>query len=170
MTTGAQPHEEKGRAFWALYTPMRAIVLDFFRLLPDELMDYRMVDRPGRRSDSPRESLAHILGVQRCYLRALEAGRLSFSYEDRDAYLVTARSELIAALEALDARLLRHLADSAFRPDAPIIVPWSEEPETAIAVLHALRDHDLLHIGWNLALMDHVAMPRFPSLVAQWGG
>ena len=32
-----------------------------------------------------------------------------------------------------------------------------------------LRDHDILHVGWNLALMDHLNMERFPSLREHWG-
>ena len=31
------------------------------------------------------------------------------------------------------------------------------------------RDHDILHIGWNLALADHLDLPRLPSLSAYWG-
>jgi hypothetical protein len=29
--------------------------------------------------------------------------------------------------------------------------------------------NDILHVGWNLALMDHFNMPRFESLVQYWG-
>ena len=32
-----------------------------------------------------------------------------------------------------------------------------------------LRDHDILHVGWNLSLMDHLDMERFPSLREYWG-
>jgi hypothetical protein len=32
-----------------------------------------------------------------------------------------------------------------------------------------IRHHDILHIGWNLAVMDHLNVPRFESLIHYWG-
>jgi len=39
----------------------------------------------------------------------------------------------------------------------------------AVDVLFFLRDHDILHIGWNLAVMDHLNVPRYPTLIQYWG-
>jgi len=38
-----------------------------------------------------------------------------------------------------------------------------------VDVLFFLRDHDILHVGWNLALMDALNMPRYPALIQYWG-
>lgn len=29
--------------------------------------------------------------------------------------------------------------------------------------------HEILHQGWNLAIMDHLAIERFPALQEMWG-
>lgn len=47
-------------------------------------------------------------------------------------------------------------------------VPWGGRMN-AVDLLFFLRDHDILHIGWNLAVMDHLNMPRFESLIQYWG-
>jgi hypothetical protein len=47
-------------------------------------------------------------------------------------------------------------------------VPWGGKMNV-VDVLFFLRDHDILHIGWNLALMDALNMPRYPALVQYWG-
>ena len=41
--------------------------------------------------------------------------------------------------------------------------------QAGIDLLFFLRDHDILHISWNLALMDLLNVPRFPSLSKYWG-
>jgi len=66
------------RHFYALYWPQRQIVYDFFTRLTEEQFDYRMVDTPERKSDTPRESLAHILYVQLVYLNGVKTGKLEF--------------------------------------------------------------------------------------------
>ena len=38
-----------------------------------------------------------------------------------------------------------------------------------IDLLFFLRDHEILHIGWNLAVMDYLDLPRYPSLIQYWG-
>ncbi len=41
--------------------------------------------------------------------------------------------------------------------------------DTRVETLYLIRDHDILHVGWNLALMDHLGMERFSSLREYWG-
>jgi hypothetical protein len=57
------------RAFYSLYWSQHQIALDFFTRLAEEQFDYRMVDTPEKKSDTPRESLAHTLYVQCATLR-----------------------------------------------------------------------------------------------------
>jgi hypothetical protein len=52
------------RQFYALYWPQREILYEFFCLLSEPQFDFRMVDTPERKADTPRESLVHILYVQ----------------------------------------------------------------------------------------------------------
>src|SRR3989304_6324854 len=85
------------RVFYSLWWPQHQVIYDFYSRLAEEQFDYCMVDTPEKKSDTPRQSLAHILYV-----------------------------------------------------------------------LFFLRDHDILHVGWNLALMDHLSVPRFESLIAYW--
>jgi len=66
------------RAFYSLYWSQHQIILDFFTRLTEEQFDYRMVDTPEKKSDTPRESLAHILYVQLVYLNGVKTGKLEF--------------------------------------------------------------------------------------------
>ena len=66
------------RRFLAQHVQQRRILADFYRLLSEEHYDFRLADRPDRRADSPRESLAHILEAQAVYMRGARTGRLAF--------------------------------------------------------------------------------------------
>ena len=90
------------RAFYSLYWSQHQIIYDFFTRLAEEQFDYRMADTPEKKSDTPCESLAHILYVQLVYLNGVKTGKLEFK-------------------------------------------------------------------SWNLALMDHLNVPRFESLIQYWG-
>ena len=56
----------------------RRVNREFYERVPEDRFDYRMVDTPSRKSDTPRESLAHQIRVQREYLRAMQTGKLEF--------------------------------------------------------------------------------------------
>jgi hypothetical protein len=71
-------------------------------------------------------------------------------------------------MERIDQEMFEFLAAEDFEKDAPIVTPWGAE-WNCLDILSGLRDHDILHIGWNLALMDLLEMPRYPSLVEYWG-
>ena len=66
------------RTFYSLYWSQHQIMVDFFTRLAEEQFDYRMVDTPERKSDTPRERLAHILYVQLVYLNGVKTGKLEF--------------------------------------------------------------------------------------------
>ena len=155
------------RRFLRQHLQQRRILADFFRLLPEEEYGYRLVDRPDRRADSPRESLAHILRVQAVYMRGARTGSLEFEGDDLTPGLGTSKEELLGAMERLAGELYAMLCDPAFDPNAPIQAPWGQE--SALSTLYLIRDHDILHVGWNLALMDHLDTERFPSLREYWG-
>jgi hypothetical protein len=87
---------------------------------------------------------------------------------------------MVPALETWDkARLLsemerteQELVDLLALPDIDertVKVGWQDEPLSAVRLLHSLNDHEILHTGWNLALMDHLHIERYPALVRLWG-
>lgn len=155
------------RFFYSLYWPQRQIIRDFFALLPDEHFDYRMVDTPNRKSDTPRESLAHILQVQLVFFNGAKTGTLEFKPMGVAHYWQMTKQELLTEMEQIDKEMYATLTAESFDSDQVIDVPWGEMNVTDLLLF--LRDHDILHIGWNLALMDHLDLPRYESLSMYWG-
>jgi hypothetical protein len=77
------------------------------------------------------------------------------------------KQQLLDELAALDEEMYRHTTGPDFNPATPVKTSWGDE--TTLSVLYLVRDHDILHVGWNLALMDHLDMERYQSLVDIWG-
>ena len=84
-----------------------------------------------------------------------------------DPYLQMTKQQLLAEMDKIEAEMLTFLASETFDSEAQTEAPWGKLK--AIDLLHAMRAHDILHIGWNLALMDHLGMQRFQSLIDCWG-
>lgn len=156
------------RVFYSLWWPQHQIIIDFFNRLPEEQFDYRMVDTPERKSDTPRESLAHLLYVQLVYLSGVKTGKLEFKSMGVEHYVNLSKDRLLAELERIDQEMLAYLTAETFDSQGAVEVFWGGKM-SAVDVLFFLRDHDILHIGWNLALMDHLNVPRFESLIQYWG-
>jgi uncharacterized damage-inducible protein DinB len=156
------------RVFYSLYWSQHRILYDFFTRLTEEQFDYRMVDTPERKSDTPRESLAHILYVQLVYFDAVKTGKLEFKSMGVEHCREMTKAQLLAEMERIDEEMFVYLTAEAFDSNRTVAVFWGGEMN-AIDVLFFLRDHDILHIGWNMALMDHLNVPRFESLIQYWG-
>jgi uncharacterized damage-inducible protein DinB len=156
------------RTFYALYWPQHQAIIDFYTLLTEEQFDFRLVDTPERKADTPRESLAHILYVQLVYFDAIQTGKLEYKSMGTEHYPALPRAQLLAELERIDAEMYAYLSADTFDSSRKVAVFWGGEMN-GIDVLFFLRDHDILHIGWNLALMDYFNMHRFESLVQYWG-
>lgn len=156
------------RHSYVLYRPQRQIIYDFFAHLTEEQFDYRMVNTPERKSDTPRESLAYILYVQLVYLNGVKTGRLEFKSMGVEHYGKMTKGQLLAEMERIDEEMAAYLTAETFDSSSRMAVFWGGEMN-AVDVLHFLREHDILHIGWNLALMDHLNIPRFESLIQYWG-
>jgi uncharacterized damage-inducible protein DinB len=154
--------------FYRLYWPQHEIVAEFFARVPEERYDFRMVDGPQRRSDSVRESLAHVLYVTLVYFRAARTGELAFTSAGTEHYATLPKEQLLAEMARIDAEMYAYLTAPNFDSGRLVAVPWGGEMNV-MDLLYFLRDHDILHIGWNLALMDHLDMPRYDSLRALWG-
>ncbi len=156
------------RTFYSLWWPQHRILLDFAACLPEEKLDFRMVDSPSRKADTPRQSLAHILYVQLVYLNAVRSGKLEFKSMGTEHYPGLTKAQLLAEWERIDTEMFAFLTSAAFNSQAQVEVPWGGTMN-AVDLLFFLRDHDILHIGWNLAVMDHLDVPRFESLIQYWG-
>jgi hypothetical protein len=148
----------------------RNVNREFYERVPEVQFDYRMVDTPSRKSDSPRESLAHQIRVELEYILGIKNGKLEFGIlHDAEARLRSlSKAALLDELKTADDELTRLLGDSniAIRQ---IEVPWSSDKQSILSLLEALHSHEILHTGWNLAIMDHLNMERYPALKELWG-
>jgi uncharacterized damage-inducible protein DinB len=156
------------RTFYALYWPQHQIVIDFFNLLPEEKYDFYMVNSAERKADTPRESLAHIIYVQWVYLNGVKTGRLEFKSMGTEHFNTLQKEALLAELDHCDGELYSCLTADDFDSNRSVTVPWGGSMN-AVDLLFFLRDHDILHIGWNLAIMDLCNVPRYASLSRYWG-
>ncbi len=148
----------------------RQINKEFYNRVPEDKFDFRMVDWPERKSDSPRESLAHQIDTTRDYVNGIKNGILNFTikYDDLSDPIKLSKEQLLAKLAEAEQELIAVLADPEIG-NKKVKVPWSQEPIPAIASLWGLDSHEILHTGWNLAIMDHLNIPRFPVLKKMWG-
>lgn len=148
----------------------REINKEFYRRVPEDKLDFRMVDTPRKKSDSPRESLAHQIDTTRDYINGVKTGVLQFSvkYDDLAEPQKLSKKELLAKLEESEQQLIKILSDPEV-VKRKVKVPWSKEPIPAVPSLWGLDSHEILHQGWNLAIMDHLNIERFPVLKKMWG-
>jgi hypothetical protein len=161
------------RNFWWRFMLNREVNREFYRRVPAERLDYRMVDTKTRRSDSPRESLLHQLYVVRNYVYSVKTGVMQWGAEREALLLAPAlqtwdKKRLLAEMQRTEEELGRLLS----LPDIDartVKVPWQDEPLPALRLLDGLNDHEILHTGWNLALMDHLQIERYPALSRVWG-
>ena len=146
---------------------------EFYRRVPAEKLDYRMVDTKTRRSDSPRESLLHQLYVVRNYVHSVKTGVMQWGPE-REALLMApalsrwGKQRLLLEMERTELELVELLSLPDIDARA-VRVPWQDEPLPVLRLLDSLIDHEILHTGWNLALMDHLQIERYPALSRLWG-
>lgn len=148
----------------------RNINKEFYNLVPEDKLDFRMVDIPQIKSDSPRESLIHQIDTTRDYLNGVTSGVLQFDnqYEDLHLPKKLTKSDLLKKLGETEKELIDVLSDPKIS-NKKVKVPWSKEPIPAIDSLWGLNSHEVLHTGWNLAVMDHLNIERFPALKRMWG-
>ena len=167
MLDAASVPDGQARTFLQLYAPHRDMLRDFYEQLPEERYDFRLTDGPALRSDSPRESLAHVLETRLIYLNAVRSGTLNFAPPDIEPLRQASKTVLLAAWDRIEADMLAMFNSPHFDADKVVVCPWGDW--TAAQTLYLIRDHEILHVGWNLALMDALGLPRFQSLREYWG-
>lgn len=148
----------------------REINKEFYKRVPEDKLDFRMVNTQERKSDSPRESLVHQIDTTRDYINGVKNGILKFSikYEDLSNPEKYSKEQLINKLEDTEKELITLLSNPEIAI-TKIIVPWSRETVPVLTAIWGLDSHEILHTGWNLAIMDHLNIKRFPVLVKMWG-
>lgn len=162
--------DPQAKAFLEQFLRNREINKEFYKRVPEDKFDFRMVDTHERKSDSPRESLAHQIDTTRDYINGVKTGVLQFGikYDDLQEPENLTKNELLIELEESEQELIEVLSDPEIG-NKKVKVPWSKEAIPAISSLWGLDSHEILHQGWNLAIMDHLNIERFPALKAIWG-
>ena len=158
----------KAKDFLESFFIHREINREFYKRVSKEKFDFRMVDTLERKSDSVRESLAHQINVQRVYMKAAVMGELKFGDYYNQQLKVEPKEDLLKELEKTDRELIEMLA-SEENLNKEIVVPWSKKSINMIDMLWGLNEHEILHTGWNIAIMDHLNIERFPALKKIWG-
>lgn len=158
---------------WEQFSRDRNINVEFYRRVPEDKLDFRMVDTPHRRSDCPRESLTHQIYVTRNYIYSVRNGTSEWSNRRYKTIMVVdmhawSKQQLLEELEKTTSEVAMLLAEKE-TAHRTIRVPWAKEPVPAMTFLWGLDSHEILHQGWNLAIMDHLGIERFPALKAMWG-
>lgn len=159
------------KRFLDIFLNDRAINKEFYKRVPEDKLDFHMVDRPERKSDSPRQSIAHQVYVTRKYIYGVKTGTLKFDGIVEKPLLrseIMSKKELLDELEETEKELIALLNDPTTAKKV-VTVPWSKDPVPAIVSLWGLQSHEVLHIGWNLAVMDHLNIERFSLLKQTWG-
>lgn len=165
-TSSIKNHAAK--VFISQFLTNRTINLEFYNRVPNDKFDYRIVDRPEKKSDSVRESLAHQGGVEKDYIQALITGKLEFTQGNDIPLKSSEKEEKLKELEELDKKLIDLLSKEEFA-NKLIQVPWNAKAISSITMLYGLNEHEILHTGWNLAVMDLLGIERFPALKEMWG-
>lgn len=126
-----------------------------------------MVDTLTKKSDTPRESLAHLIRVTRAYILGIQNGFFKAGAYKNESLANLSKTELLKELEIADQELIEVLSieENVFKK---VVTPWNPNSR-AVDMLWGLDSHEILHTGWNIALMDHLGIDRFESLKKMWG-
>ena len=157
--------DPEAKRFISIFLTYRKINREFYQLVPEDKFNYRMTEK----SDSPRESLAHQIEIERAYLLGATDGQGHQWGRTKDSTLKEkSKRELLDLLDKENQKLVDFLAIPK-NCQKLVTVKWSTTPITVIKFLWGMTDHEILHNGWNLALMDHLGIDWFPALKKIWG-
>lgn len=160
----------EAQAFLRRFLRDREVNTEFYKRVPEDKLDFRMVDSEKRKSDSPRESIIHQIDTTRDYINGVMTGKLNFGieYEDLKKGESYTKDQLLEMLKETEDQLVKMLSDADIG-NKRVMVPWSPEPVPGVSSLWGLDSHEILHQGWNLAVMDFLDIERFPALRNMWG-
>lgn len=159
---------QEAKRFLNIFLLYRSVNREFYELVPEDKFDFRMVDTEDKKSDSPRESLAHQINVQNSYMQNILNGISKFGTNNDGTLKLKSKQELLKILDETDQKLIEFLSDEN-NLQKKVAVKWSKTPISAMVYIWGLNDHEIFHNGWNIALMDHLNIPRFNTLQQVWG-
>lgn len=164
--------DPQAKTFIVQFLRDREINTEYYKRVPEEKYDFRMVDTPERKSDSPRESLIHQIYVTRNYIYSVEVGKQEWSDARYDLLMKPeikkfTKGNLLDELEKSELELIE-LLRKTYISKKSVKVPWAKKPIPAINSLWGLDSHEILHQGWNLSIMDHLNIDRFQALKDMW--
>jgi uncharacterized damage-inducible protein DinB len=84
------------------YHMHRKVIRDFFELVPESQYDIRLVDTKTKKSDSIRESLAHIIEVQLMYIHGLKNNKLEFKDMGVGNYYTASKETLLEEMKKVE--------------------------------------------------------------------
>jgi len=159
----------EAQRFIKVFLTYRAINRKVFESIEEKDFDFRMVHNQQRKLDSPRESLAHLIEVESSYLMSAKDGLGHRWGRAKDLDSPTKSKDfLLNLLSKKDEELISFLSKEE-NLKKKVQVKWSENPISVLSYFWAMNDHEILHNGWNLALMDLLDIPRFDELKNIWG-
>ncbi len=155
-------------AFHTTFMRHRNINVDFYDLVPEDSFNFKLTPI----SDSVAESLIHLVDTTRDYYEAIMDAILVFNRQYDDLIRMKTghfrKNDLIRLIKtsSLELENALRLSDIGERI---VKVKWSEKPIKVLDMLWGLQNHEILHTGWNIAIMDALGIKRFPSLQQMWG-
>src|SRR3990167_3508473 len=89
--------DPQAKAFIEQFIRDREINKEFYKRVPEDKLDYRIVNTPKKKSDSPRESLTHQIDTTRDYIKGVKTGVLKFRivYDDLSNLQELTKGELL---------------------------------------------------------------------------
>lgn len=164
----------EAKRFLIVFLKDRKINREVYKHIPENMFDFRMVNAKMRKSDTPRESLIHQIYVTRNHIHSLKNGNLQWGSDDiygtlmKEDFKNKTKDELLALLAQTEKELIKELSNPHINKKK-IKVDWSSQAIPALVSIWSLDRHEVLHTGWNLALMDNLNIERFRELKEMWG-
>jgi uncharacterized damage-inducible protein DinB len=156
------------QAFLDAYNPQRNIIRDFYEALPEKEYDFLLANKNGTKSDTPRQSLAHILEYRLLVLESIKTGKFEYKSMGVEDYYTSSKEYLLQEWDKHEKEFVEYCTSPDFDTSKRVEMPWGSSLN-AEETLYLIRDHEILHVGWNLAFMDVLNIPRFQSMIDAWG-
>ncbi len=150
--------------FAKAWATQRDLNRDFYASVPDDKFEFRIAEG----SPSTRENLEYQIKVHDNYLKGVREGELMHGkhYGELELGGLT-KDELLVRLDEIDRGIIEFVSSS--ERSKQVIVPWSEEPVSAIGAFWGLKDHEIYHLGRNGMMAEAIGIPRSDDLKKVWG-
>ena len=128
----------------------------------DEIGLKMKLPRPGL--DTFCKHIEEMIDVQKCYLNAIDQGKISFN-QCKDKYDGNSTKEdLLRQVVILDEKLNNMVANS----DPSLEIDWGDEFKTLSSHLYALASHEIFHIGQWVSFCYSLDLRIPDEIVKNW--